>query len=73
MQPMPKQPMTSSTRGLLAGIRVVDLTTVVMGPSATQDLSDLGADVITVEAPKGDSTRRVGPEGDKGLGPFSWA
>ncbi len=60
----------SQPSGPLAGVRVIDLTTVFMGPSATQHLGDLGADVIKVEAPKGDSIRRVGPEGDKGLGPL---
>ena len=56
--------------GPLAGVRVIDLTTVFMGPSATQVLGDLGADVIKIEAPKGDSTRRIGPKGDLGLSPL---
>lgn len=59
-----------ATTGPLAGVRVIDMTTVFMGPSATQYLADLGADVIKVEAPGGDSTRRVGPQGDVGLGPL---
>ena len=59
-----------SAAGPLSGVRVIDVTTVFMGPSATQMLGDLGADVIKVEAPGGDSTRRIGPCGDQGMGPL---
>ena len=45
----------------LAGIKVIELARILAGPWAGQTLADLGADVIKIEAPEGDDTRRWGP------------
>ena len=47
--------------GALNGLRVLDLSRILAGPFATQNLADLGADVVKVEAPWGDDTRSWGP------------
>jgi crotonobetainyl-CoA:carnitine CoA-transferase CaiB-like acyl-CoA transferase len=51
----------------LEGVRVIDLTTVVSGPYASLLLADLGADVIKVEAPRGDIARHLGPHVNRGM------
>jgi crotonobetainyl-CoA:carnitine CoA-transferase CaiB-like acyl-CoA transferase len=51
----------------LHGIKVIDLSSVIFGPYCAQWFADLGADVIKLEAPEGDSTRQTGPGLEPGM------
>lgn len=53
--------------GPLDGVRILDLTSVILGPYATQLLGDMGADIVKVESPAGDSNRYVSPGRHRGM------
>ena len=56
--------------GPLAGLRIIDMTSVLMGPYATQIMGDFGADIVKVEAPTGDTSRGVGDKRSPDMGNF---
>ena len=64
-QQVPHAPVPA---GPLAGMRILDLTTVLLGPYATKILGDLGADVIKIEPVEGESRRTSGPQRNKEMG-----
>ncbi|QNP48551.1 CaiB/BaiF CoA transferase family protein [Diaphorobacter aerolatus] len=58
---------SSPYAGPLAGVRVLDLSSVIFGPMSSQVLADYGAEVIKIEPPSGDSTRYTGPAVEQGM------
>ena len=61
---------TIPAAGPLAGLRILDLTSVAMGPYMMQTIGDLGAEVIKVEPPQGDITRHLAPGRHAGMSPL---
>jgi crotonobetainyl-CoA:carnitine CoA-transferase CaiB-like acyl-CoA transferase len=70
LPPSVEETTVKQATGPLAGIKVIDITTVVLGPYASQVLGDMGADVIKVETTGGDTTRYIGPSRTKGMGSY---
>lgn len=62
-----KVDLGSAPTGPLAGVKVIDLSTIVSGPLCAQVLGDLGADVVKFEPPMGDSARYLGTEGQPAM------
>lgn len=60
--------MTTNPTGPLSGVKILDLTSVVLGPFATHILASLGAEVIKIETKDGDTMRHVGPMKNTGMG-----
>ena len=57
----------TNTTGALQGVRIIDVTSTVVGPAATQILGSLGADVVRIEPPEGDQLRNLGPSRHEGM------
>ncbi len=60
---------TDLSAGPLAGLRVLDLSTMLAGPYGATILGDMGADVIKVESPYGDESRHLGPSAARSAAP----
>ena len=67
---MADAPDASANKGPLSGVRIIDMSSVVLGPFATLILADLGAEVIKIETESGDIMRHAGRAPVKGMGPI---
>ncbi len=67
----PRSPVADDTPSALAGLRVLDLSTLFSAPQVSAMLGDLGADVVKIEPPGGDPLRRIGVA--RGGRSISWA
>ncbi len=65
-----KTKTANSATGPLAGLRILDLTSVAMGPYMMQTIGDLGAEVIKIESPQGDITRHLAPGRNPAMSPL---
>jgi crotonobetainyl-CoA:carnitine CoA-transferase CaiB-like acyl-CoA transferase len=59
--------MPNTPKGPLQGVRVIDLTTVMLGPFCTQILGEMGAEIIKIETPEGDVNRWTGESRSPGM------
>ena len=57
----------ATRKGALQGLKIVDITTAILGPAATQILGDMGAEVVKIEPPEGDQMRNLGPSRYRGM------
>ena len=64
------QSKIDTSNGPLTGVKILDMTSVVLGPYATQLLADMGAETTKVETPVGDLMRTAGPSPHGDLGPI---
>ncbi len=68
MKEIPSMPGASGEDLPLSGVRVIDLTSIVLGPLASLTLAELGAEVIKIESPEGDNVRQAGVARNAGMG-----